>query len=156
MHLISMAPQSPLVCDSLSVFLHFLCIEDFEKHWSDVLQNVSQVGYVLCFLMISLGLCVRGKHTKRQMTFSLLHIICMHVCSVIFDSLRPHGLQLIYPWKFPGKNTGLGCHFLLQGLFPTQGLNPSLLGLLHWQVGSLPPHYLGRPDIIFGTNYQHD
>ena len=39
---------------------------------------------------------------------------------------------------FPGKNTGVGCHALLQGFFQTQGSNPSLLLLLHWQVGSLP------------------
>ena len=38
----------------------------------------------------------------------------------------------------PGKITGVGCHALLQGTFPTQGSNPSLLPLLHWQVGSLP------------------
>ena len=36
----------------------------------------------------------------------------------------------------PGKNTGVGCHFLLQGIFPTQGLNLGLLHLLHWQVDS--------------------
>ena len=30
------------------------------------------------------------------------------------------------PWDFPGKNTGVGCHFLLQGIFPTQGSNPGL------------------------------
>ena len=36
-----------------------------------------------------------------------------------------------------GKNTGVGCHFLLEGIFPTQGLNPSLLCLLPWQEGSL-------------------
>ena len=35
------------------------------------------------------------------------------------------------PWDFPGNNTGVGCHFLLQGISPTQGLNPSLLCLLH-------------------------
>ena len=41
--------------------------------------------------------------------------------------LRPHGLQparLLCPWDSPGKNTGVGCHFLLQGIFLTQGLNP--------------------------------
>ena len=37
----------------------------------------------------------------------------------------------------PGKNTGVGCHALLQGIFPTQGLNPRLSCLLHWQAGSL-------------------
>ena len=51
--------------------------------------------------------------------------------SVVSDSLRPHGLyptRLLYPWNFPGKSTGAGCHFLLQGIFLTQGLN---LGLPH-------------------------
>ena len=42
----------------------------------------------------------------------------------------------------PGKNTGLGCHFLLQGIFPIQGSNPRLL---HWQVDSLPLSHLGGP-----------
>ena len=31
------------------------------------------------------------------------------------------------PWDFPGKSTGVGCHFLLQGIFPPQGLNPGVL-----------------------------
>ena len=46
---------------------------------------------------------------------------------VMPDSLQPHGLQpprLLRPWDFPGKNTGVGCRFLLQGIFPTQGSNP--------------------------------
>ena len=34
------------------------------------------------------------------------------------------------PWNSPGKNTGVGCHALLQGIFPTQGLNPHLLSLM--------------------------
>ena len=49
---------------------------------------------------------------------------------------------------FPGKNTGVGCHFLLQGIFLTQGLNLSLLYLLHWQAGSLPQVPLGTIGII--------
>ena len=56
-------------------------------------------------------------------------------------ALQPHGLypaRLLCPWDFPGKNTGLGCHFLLQGIFSTLGSNPHLLlCLLHWQVDSL-------------------
>ena len=53
------------------------------------------------------------------------------------DSWRPHGPQptrLFCPWDFPGKNTRVDCHFLLQGIFPTEGLNTHLL---HWQVDSL-------------------
>ena len=34
---------------------------------------------------------------------------------------------MVSPWDSPGKNTGVGCHFLLQGIFPTQGSNPGLL-----------------------------
>ena len=37
------------------------------------------------------------------------------------------------PWNFPGKNTGVVCHFLLQGIFPTQGSNPCLLYLLDFR-----------------------
>ena len=50
------------------------------------------------------------------------------------DSLRPHGLQparLLSPWDSPGKNTGVGCQDLLQGIFPTQELTLCLLQLLH-------------------------
>ena len=39
----------------------------------------------------------------------------------------------------------MGCHLLLQGIFPTQGSNSLLLHLLHWQVISLPLHHLGGP-----------
>ena len=46
--------------------------------------------------------------------------------------------MLLCSWDFPGKNTGVGCHALLQGIFLTQGSNPHLLCLLHWQVDSLP------------------
>ena len=42
--------------------------------------------------------------------------------------------RLLSPWDFPGKNSGVGWHFLLQGIFLTQGLNPHLL---HWQANSL-------------------
>ena len=45
----------------------------------------------------------------------------------------------------PGKNTGVGCHALLQGTPLTQGSNPSLLYLLYWQTGSLPLAPPGKP-----------
>ena len=72
---------------------------------------------------------------------------CVYVLgySVTSDSLWPHGLylaRLLCPWNFPGKNPGVGCHFLLQGVIPTQGSNLSLLCLLHWQVYSLSMHWL--------------
>ena len=53
--------------------------------------------------------------------------ICMYVCescSVVSDSLRPHGLYS--PWDSPGQNTGMGSLSQLQGILPTQRLNPGL------------------------------
>ena len=58
------------------------------------------------------------------------------------------------PWNSPGRTTGVGCHFLLQGIFPTQGWNPTLLRLLQWQTGSfqlVPP---GKS--ISNANLNHD
>ena len=50
--------------------------------------------------------------------------------------------MLLCPWDFPGRRTRMVCHFLLQGIFPTQGLS---LHLLHWQVDSLPLSHGGSP-----------
>ena len=72
----------------------------------------------------------------------------MRAHSVVSDYLRPQGPgadRLLCPWNFPGKNTRLGCHFLLQGIFLTQGLNLYLLCLLHWQADSLPLRHLRSP-----------
>ena len=65
-------------------------------------------------------------------------------CSVMSDSLRPHGLQ---PTRFlcPGNNTGMGCHSLLQRIFPTQGSNPDFL---HHRQILYYLSYLGRPEYI--------
>ena len=66
--------------------------------------------------------------------------LCVCACSGMSNSLWPYRLQptrLLCPWDFPGKNTGVGCHFLLPGIFPTQGSNSRLLCLLHWQADSL-------------------
>ena len=57
------------------------------------------------------------------------YLYCISECSLGSDSLQPHGLypsRLLCPWDFPGRKTGMGfpCHFLLQELFWTQGLNP--------------------------------
>ena len=55
---------------------------------------------------------------------------CVYSHSVVSNSLWPHGLycaRLLCPWNSPGENTGVGCSSLLQGMFPTQGMNLSLL-----------------------------
>ena len=49
-------------------------------------------------------------------------------CVCFFDTPWTIARQAPLPWNSPGKNTGVDCHSLLQGIFPTQGLN---LGLPH-------------------------
>ena len=79
-------------------------------------------------------------------SFSLNISLCVLSCSVVSDSLRPHGLYsppgTSVHGVSPGKNTGVGCHFLLQGIFPTKGSNPGLLDcrqILHqFKLGGKP------------------
>ena len=53
-----------------------------------------------------------------------------------------------------GKTTGVSCHALFQGIFPTQGSNEHLLCLLHCQVGSLPLAPPGEPTVIYSISPQ--
>ena len=63
-------------------------------------------------------------------------------CSVMSDSLQPHGLYS--PWNSPGQNTGVVSLSLLQGIFPTQGSNP---GLLHFKWILYQLSHKGSPRI---------
>ena len=71
-------------------------------------------------------------------------------CSAVFysEALWTIAHQLLCPWDSPGKNFGVGCHALLQGIFPTQGSHPCLL---HWQEGSLSSDSLGKPTRVLAT-----
>ena len=67
---------------------------------------------------------------------------------VVSDSCIPRVGQptrLLCPWDFPNKNTEVGCHFLLQGIFPTQGSN---LGLLHCGQILYQLSHLGSPGVL--------
>ena len=66
-----------------------------------------------------------------------INYMCAQLCLTLCD-LMNYSL----PGHFPGKNIGLGCHFLLQGIFMTQGSN---LHLLHWQGNSSLLSHLGSP-----------
>ena len=46
--------------------------------------------------------------------------------------------MFLCPWDSPDENTGVGCHFPLQGILPTQESSLHLLDVLHWLVDSLP------------------
>ena len=57
--------------------------------------------------------------------------------------------RLLHPWNIPGKSTGVGCHFFIQGIFLTQGSNP---GLPHCRQMLLPSEPPGKEKIL--SNYQ--
>ena len=110
--------------------------------WSIFLLNI-----LLWVILVCVCVCMRVR-------------VCVCVShSVVSDSLQSHGpypARFLCPWNSPGKNTEVGCHSLLQSIFPTQGLNLRLLPLLHRQVDSLlsePPgktvgysYWSGKPE----------
>ena len=91
---------------------------------------------------------------KLKGTGRMKPVIC---CCLVAKScptlLQPRGQQpttLFCPWDFPGKNTGGGCHLLLQQIFLTQGSNPCLL---HWQADSSPLSHQGSPKPMIHPTY---
>ena len=132
---------------------------------------MTRVNKLYCIFQISKKLARRtnlksSDHEKNkfyvqwQMLTGHTVVIIVHCAlgvlshSVTPNSLCPYGLcsppgSSLCPWDFPGKNAGMGCHFLLQGMFPTQGSN---IRLLHWQADSLALSHLGSPFILQYTN----
>ena len=102
---------------------------------------MEQDGYLL--LILSCHYIFRALCACHCWVFHLLCVcVCARTCayeslcalhhSVMSDSLWPHGLypaRLLCPSNFPGKNTGVGCHFLLQGIFPTPRIEPESLSV---------------------------
>ena len=76
---------------------------------------------------------------------------CTHTHTHVHIYMRACA-RLLYAWDFPSKNTGVSC-CVLQGIFLTQGLNPCLLHVLHWQEDSLPLVPPQKPIYIHIFNY---
>ena len=83
-----------------------------------------------------LGLCTRrvGVQAPRCRPKACLCVLSCFSCVQLFATLRADPVRLLCPWDSPGKNTRVGCHALLQGLFPTQGWNLRFLQLLHCRI----------------------
>ena len=73
-----------------------------------------------------------GNRSHKQWQFNAYVISCVLLFATPWAAAHEAPLS----WDSPGKNAGVSCHFLLQGIFLTQGLNSGLLCLLLWQVGS--------------------
>ena len=116
-------------------------------------ENVDNL-FILKLVIFSLALCTQQVAIWTCLLFLLgkllitkQHGVCEDV-SVMSNSLQPYGLQptrLHSPQDSPGKNNGVDCHALLQGILPTQGLNPCLLCLLHWASGFFTIVPCGKP-----------
>ena len=75
---------------------------------------------------------------KEGLKMELEDCVCAKLLQSCLTLCDPRGAaRLLCPWTSPGKNTEVGCHALLQWIFPIQWSNLHLLGLLHWQAGSL-------------------
>ena len=109
-------------------------LKDFDRQYLLCRENKYLVS-TCCFACES--------HVKEHFFAPILHKpLCAH--SVVSNSLQLHGpTRILCPWDFSGKNTGIGCRFLLQGISPNQGPKPHLLHFLHWQADSLQLSHLG-------------
>ena len=111
-----------------------LCVSLESSSWRDV--DDSCIIYAVVFV---------NWHVYKETDGNRIHTLSLFSSLVVSDSLRPHGPQLarfLHPWDSPGENPGVSCRFLLQGIFPTPGLDACLL---LWQADSSPLSRLGSP-----------
>ena len=81
--------------------------------------------------------------TERLNWTELCYAKSLQSCPTLCDSMDHSPPGILCPWDYPEVG-----YFLLQGIFPTQGLNLHFLCLLHWQSSSLPLAPPGKPLII--------
>ena len=89
------------------------------------------------FVKELLHACGNQQHDNNEAMPSCMHAKSLQSCLTLCDPMDgwpPAGL--LCPWNSPGKNTGVDCQALLQGIFLTQGSNLHLLCLLHWQAAT--------------------
>ena len=97
---------------------------------------------------------IPGSEEPGQLQSRVCVCVCaqkLQLCPTLYDSMdcsspgsSVHGIFQVRRRE--------GCHALLQGIFPTQGLNPRLLLLLHWQLDSLPLSHLGSLKQLYSNN----
>ena len=82
------------------------------------------------------GCCEKGDQMLCAEVLSKSHCLVAKSCPTLCNPIDCSPTRLLCLWDFLGKNTGVGCNFLLQGIFPTQGYSPCLLLgrqiLYHW------------------------
>ena len=103
-----------------------ICLTTILYHLPIIFSNNIEVFNGLCRILPKVGKreCLSFKHCA-----SIFEVKWSESRSVVSDSLWPHGLYS--PWNSPGQNTGVGSLSILQGIFPSRGLNPHLA---HWRL----------------------
>ena len=112
-------PTSERIC----VFSHSVVSDSLRSH-----------GTVACQALLSM------EFSRQEYWCVCVCVLSRFSCVPRFAILRLLSLGILQARRL--KNTGVGCYFLLQGIFPTLGLN---LRRLHWQADSLPVSHLGNP-----------
>ena len=123
----------------LKLLMHFLYLQIY----SDFLLPESVVVIPVFWRFVRCICYVTG-------AYSCSCVKSLHSCLTLRDTvdLSPPESRLLCPWDSPGKNTGVGCHALLHGIFLFHGSNLCLLHLLHWRAGSLPLVPTGKPILL--------
>ena len=118
------------------------------------LQNSFFLLKTFFWSIVDLQCCVSFRYTAQWISYTYIHsffrffshighcCIVAKPCLTDCDPVDYRFPRLLCPWDSPSKNTGVGCHFLFEGIFPTQGLN---LRLLFWQADSLPLSHMKSP-----------
>ena len=92
------------------------------------LSNWTELNFLRTPVMMITHILWRNWVSERIINF--IQRVSESCCTIMSDSLWSHRLQpslLLCPWNSLGKSTGVGCHFLLQGIFPNWESNPGLL-----------------------------
>ena len=131
-----------LIIPSFNLFFFLIQASLSSCHKASILLGASVVFMVRQLSILQLGCKCHSESEANKAFVGVSRGDCISRCKLVYivkesevakscpDSLQPRGLQptrLFHPWDFPGKSTRVGCHFLLQRIFPTQGLNPGLL-----------------------------
>ena len=120
-----------------------------------ILSNMVATGHMWLFKLIKIKFKIQSlnhtnhisralcSHGARGLLSCIAHMLHAQSCPTLCDLMDYSPPDSSVHGNSPGKDTGVGCHALLQGIFSTQRSNPCLL---HWQANFLPLRHQGSPD----------
>ena len=131
---------------------HLKCLKEKHSHYliRCIMLGIALPG--LNYLKFSKAPPILGNMFKSLVGYSKQvrkrkNVLVVQSCPILCDPMDWNP-SLLCPWNSPGENTGVNSHSLLQGIFPTQGLNPHLLCLLHCRHILYHLSHQGSPSAI--------